>query len=317
MKGVVVNSLGNAPSYQDFPDPVPNSDESLVEIVAAGLHPIVKAIAAGQHYSSKSVVPFVAGIDAVGRFEDGKIAYCLAARPPYGTMADRTVVIHEKSIPLPDGLDLLQAAAIANPGMSAWLSLKSRGGLTSGETVLINGATGVAGHLAVQTARYLGARKIIATGRNQAALNELGADVAISLAESDDAVAEAFLAAITDQGIDVVIDYLWGHPTELLLAALARGYKPEGSRRIRLVEVGESAGKTIALPGALLRSMDISLLGSGFGSVPINEVMGAIPRLFPLAAEGHLRANVESVPLAEVEAAWSRVEKGKRIVFAV
>jgi NADPH:quinone reductase-like Zn-dependent oxidoreductase len=307
MKAAVVNTLGRAPQYREFAEPA----------AGAGLHPVVKARASGQHYSNNAKVPFVVGIDGVGRFEDGSLAYCLAARPPFGTMAQQTVVVRAKCIPLLSGLAPEQAAAIANPGMSAWLSLKSRAALAPGETVLINGATGVAGQLAVQAARYLGARKVIATGRNLDALNALGADVTIPLGDLEDAISEAFTAAVLDGGIDVVIDYLWGRPTELLLGAIAKGFKPEGSRRIRLVEVGESAGKTIALPGAILRSVDLTLLGSGFGSVPLDQVMGAIPVLFSLAAEGHLKVAVESIPLADVEEAWGRVEKGKRIVFAI
>jgi NADPH2:quinone reductase len=201
--------------------------------------------------------------------------------------------------------------------MSAWLSLKSRASLSAGETVLINGATGVAGHLAVQTARYLGAGKVIATGRNTELLAGLGADATVSLSAPDEAVTEAFAAQIRDGGIDVVIDYLWGKPTELFLSALAQAFKPTGSRRTRIVEVGESAGSAIALPGAVLRSLDLHICGSGFGSVPLDEVMAAIPRLFSLAAEGHLDVAVESVPLIQVEETWNRVEKGKRIVFSI
>jgi NADPH:quinone reductase-like Zn-dependent oxidoreductase len=317
MKAAVVNTLGQPPRYEEFAEPLAGEGEAIVEMQAAGLHPIVKALASGQHYSSKGEVPFIAGVDGVGKLEDGKIAYCLAVRPPYGTMAQRTVVARAKCIPLPEGLDPAQAAAIANPGMSAWLSLKSRAALVAGEVVLVNGATGAAGQLAVQAARYLGARKIIATGRNREVLAMLGADATIALDEPEDAVSEAFIAQVRDGGIDIVIDYLWGRPTELLLGALAKGFRPEGSRRIRLVEVGESAGKAISLPGAVLRSMDLNLCGSGFGSVPLNEIMNAIPTLFSLAAGGHLSVAVESVPLVEVEAAWTRTEKGKRIVFSI
>ena len=316
MQAAVVNVLGQPPRFQSFPEPIPGEGEALIHVRAAGLHPIVKTLASGSHYAAKGEVPMVPGIDGVGALEDGSRVYFGFARSPWGTMCQRTVAPRSRCLPVPESLGDLEAAAIANPGMSAWLSLKSRAAVTAGETVLILGATGVAGQLAIQVARFLGAGRVIGVGRNVEALAAANVDAVIALTQPEDEVRDAFTAEVA-QGIDVVIDYLWGHPTELLLAALARGYKPEGSRRIRLVEVGESAGKTIALPGALLRSMDISLLGSGFGSVPINEVMGAIPRLFSLAAEGHLRANVESVPLAEVEAAWSRVEKGKRIVFAV
>ena len=186
MKAAVVNTLGQPPRYEEFAEPLPGESEAIVEMQAAGLHPIVKALASGQHYSSKDEVPFIAGVDGVGKLEDGKIAYCLAVRPPYGTMAQRTVVARAKCIPLPEGLDPAQAAAIANPGMSAWLSLKSRAALVAGEVVLVNGATGAAGQLAVQAARYLGARKIIATGRNREVLAMLGADATIALDEPED-----------------------------------------------------------------------------------------------------------------------------------
>ena len=160
MKAAVVNTLGQPPRYEEFAEPLPGESEAIVEMQAAGLHPIVKALASGQHYSSKDEVPFIAGVDGVGKLEDGKIACCLAVRPPYGTMAQRTVVTRAKCIPLPEGLDPAQAAAIANPGMSAWLSLKSRAALVAGEVVLVNGATGAAGQLAVQAARYLGRARL-------------------------------------------------------------------------------------------------------------------------------------------------------------
>ena len=143
------------------------------------------------------------------------------SRAPFGSMAEWTVARRSMCIPLPDRIDDVQAAAIANPGMSAWLSMRDRAGLQKGETVLILGATGVAGQLAIQVARYLGAKRIVAAGRNLDALASENLDGMVSLAQGDDAVREAF-AAEAGKGIDVVIDYLWGRPTELLLEALAR-----------------------------------------------------------------------------------------------
>ena len=219
-------------------------------------------------------------------------------------------------LPLPDGLDDVQAAAIANPGMSAWLSLKDRAAVAAGETVLVMGATGVAGKLATQVARQLGAKRVIAAGRNVAAIAAQDVNAVISLAQPEDAIRDAF-AAEAANGIDVVIDYLWGRPTELLLEALAKGFRASATQSTRLVEVGSSAGQTITLPGATLRSIDLKLLGSGFGSVPLDQVFQAIPTLFKMAAAGSLRVDTEPVPLADVQAAWTRVEKGRRIVFTV
>jgi NADPH:quinone reductase-like Zn-dependent oxidoreductase len=186
----------------------------------------------------------------------------------------------------------------------------------AGETVLVLGATGVAGQLAIQAARQQGARRIIGVGRNVEAIAAADVDAVIALGEPDEAVRDAFAREVAS-GIDVVIDYLWGHPTELLLEALAKGFSPSATHRTRLVEVGESAGKTIALPGATLRSIDLTILGSGFGSASLDKIFSAIPLLFSMAAEGKLKVAVEPVPLAEVEIAWSRVEKGRRIVFTV
>jgi NADPH2:quinone reductase len=316
MKAAVVNVLGQPPQYLDFADPVAGENEVLVEVRAAGLHPIVKARASGTHYTSTGEVPIVAGLDAVGVRADGKRVYFGNPRRPWGTMAERCAAPAALCIPLPDGVDDLQAAAIANPGMSAWLSLKDRGELAAGETVLILGATGVAGQLAIQAARNLGAKRIIAAGRNVGALEGRNVDAVIALGEPEDAVREAMTAEAA-QGIDVVIDYLWGRPTELLIEAMAKGFSETSTRTTRLVEVGSSAGPTITLPGAALRSIDLKLLGSGFGSVPVAKILSAIPELFEMAAAGALHVDVEAAPLADVEAAWGRTEKGRRIVFTI
>lgn len=316
MNAAVVNELGQAPRYQDFAEPVAEAGEALIQMRAAGLHPIVKALASGSHYAGKGEVPAIPGIDGVGTLEDGSRVYFGFARMPWGTMCERTPAPRSRCLPLPDNIDDVQAAAIANPGMSAWLSIKDRAGLTKGETILILGATGVAGQLAIQVARMLGARRIVAAGRNLDALASENLDGLVSLAQDDDAIRESF-AVEARKGIDVVIDYLWGRPTELLLEALAKGFNPAGARATRLVEVGQSAGPAITLPGATLRSIDLKLMGSGFGAVSLEYVFAAIPTLFSMAAAGALRVAAEPVPLADVETAWNRKESGKRIVFTM
>lgn len=316
MKAAVINVLGQPPRYQEFDEPAPSESEVLIRVRAAGLHPIVKALASGSHYLSTGEVPFVAGLDGVGTRPDGSRVFFGSARKPWGSMGERTVTPRARCLPLPDSIDDLQAAAIVNPGMSAWLSLKERAGLQRGETVLILGATGVAGQVAIQAARHLGASRVVAAGRNLDVLQSESLDGLVSLTQPEDAIREAF-AAEARKGIDVVIDYLWGRPTELLLEALAKGFNAEAGRSTRLVEVGESAGKTVSLPGAILRSVDLKLMGSGFGSVPLQRVLDAVPIFFSLAAAGTLRVSTESVPLAQVEAAWNRKEAGKRIVFTI
>jgi hypothetical protein len=162
----------------------------------------------------------------------------------------------------------------------------------------------------------LGAGRIIAAGRNVAALAKHRVDAVIPLGEPDEAVIEALHAEVA-QGVDVVVDYLWGRPTELLLAALAKGFKPGSTRSTRLIEVGESAGSKIMLPGSVLRSVDVKLLGGGLGSVSIESILGAVPKLFELAAAGKLQVEVEAVPLAEVKTNWNRVDRGRRTVFTI
>ena len=316
MQAAVVNVPGQAPKYQTFPDPTPDAGEALVRVRAAGLHNLVKSIASGAHYSSVTSGPAVPGVDGVGVLDDGRRVYFLFVRKPWGTMAELAAAPRNTIIPVPDALSDAEAAAIPNPGMSAWISLKDRAALSTGETVLILGATGVAGQFAIQAARLLGAKRIIAAGRNVDAIAAADVDAVIALGQPEDALREAF-AAEAASGIHVVVDYLWGRPTELLLEALAKGFTTQATHRTRLVEVGAMAGPTITLPGATLRSIDLALMGSGFGSVSVDRVLATIPTLYQLAATGKLTVATVPVPLAEVEAAWNRVEKGRRIVFTI
>jgi NADPH2:quinone reductase len=316
MQAAVVNVLGEAPKYQSFPNPVVQEGEVLIKVRAAGLHQIVKLVASGAHYSSGGGLPAVPGVDGVGELPDGRRVYFGGARRPWGTMAELAAAPVGWTMPLPDGIDDVHAAAIANPGMSAWVSMKVRAALAPGETVLILGATGVAGQLAIQTARILGAKRVIAAGRNVEALSGADVDAVIGLAEPEEAITEA-LAKEVANGIDVVIDYVWGRPAELALEALAKGFKATATHATRFIQVGSMAGKNINLPAEVLRSVDLTLKGSGFGSASLETIFAAIPQLFEQAAAGKLTVDVEPVPLAEVESAWNRVEKGRRIVFTV
>jgi NADPH2:quinone reductase len=316
MNAAVVSVLGEAPKYQSFPDPEVKQGEVLIKVRAAGLHQVVKAIASGAHYSSGGGLPAVPGVDAVGTLPDGRRVYFGGVRKPWGTMAELAAAPAAWTVPVPDGLDDVHAAAIANPGMSAWVSMKVRAELAPGETVLILGATGVAGHLAIQTARILGAKRVIAAGRNVAALSGADVDAVIGLAEPEQAIAEA-LAKEVANGIDVVIDYVWGRPAELTLEALAKGFKATATHATRFIQVGSMAGRNIDLPAEVLRSVDLTLKGSGFGSASLKTIFAAIPTLFDQAAAGKLTIAVDPVPLAEVESAWNRVEKGRRIVFTI
>src|SRR5215470_4165531 len=242
MKAAVLHALGESPRFEDFADPQPIEDEVLVHVKAASLKNVDKMMASGSHYDRLPHLPCVCGVDGVGLLDDGTRVYCGGARPPYGMMAERTVVSRAWCLPVPEKLDDVTAAALPNPALSAWLSLAWRAQLRAGETVLILGATGVAGQLAVQIARHLGAGRVVAAGRNRrvfARLPALGADAIVPLDLPDQELTAAFVREAGPNGYDVVLDYVWGRPTEVLLGALARHDLKAAAARTRLVEIGE------------------------------------------------------------------------------
>ena len=318
MNAAIVDSYTKGPRYGWFADPVAEAGEVLVAVEAAGLHPIVRALANGSHYGSTGVFPFIPGVDGAGRLEDGTRVYFGVSRPPFGTFAERAVTNAALSARLPDGLDALTAAGIANPGMSSWVALQYRAQFAAGESVLILGATGVAGQLAVQIAKRLGARRVIAAGRNAqalASLKDLGADAVISLEQPREALVAAFRSEVVEHGVDVVLDYLWGEPAECVLAAVAQKGLSHAAPRIRYVEIGQSAGATITLAGATLRSTGVELLGSGFGSASMKEIFAALAKFFEEAAKKPFATTVQAVALRDVEALWSKPEHDGRLVF--
>lgn len=317
MNAAVAESFDHPPCYTEFADPVAVGGEVLIRVKAAGLHPIVKTLANGTHYGSTTKPPFVPGVDGVGQLPDGKRVFFGVTRPPYGTFAERAVTESWMCVPLPDEVDDVTAAGLANPGMSSQAALM-RAGFVAGESVLILGATGVAGQLAVQIARRNGANKVIAAGRNPKALAELGAlgaDQVISLDQERDALVSAFRDALAEAKVDVVLDYLWGPPAECVLQAISQKGLSHAAPRIRFVQIGTSAGPTISLAGATLRSSGLELLGSGFGSASLQQILQAVGELFKEAAKKPFKNDVETVPLSEVEAMWNVREHGTRIVF--
>jgi NADPH:quinone reductase-like Zn-dependent oxidoreductase len=318
MKAAVVASFAAPPRYADFADPVPGEGEVLVHVTAAGLHPIVKALASGSHYGSTGELPFVPGVDGVGKLDDGTRVFFGATRSALGTMAERTITRRDFTMTIPDGLDDVTVAAMMNPGMSAWAALAERAHFEHGESVLVLGATGSAGQMAVQIAKRLGARRIVAVGRDAAALEAtrpLGADATISLLEDREALVAALREEIVGNGIDVVLDYVWGAPAEAALAAIAQKGLGHEARRIRYVEIGASAGPTITLPGATLRSSGLELVGSGFGSVAMERLFALLHVFLQAAAERPFSIAAMAAPLRDVETLWNAAEKRGRLVF--
>lgn len=310
MKAALVTGPGQSPVFADFRDPQPAPGEHLITVSAAAISPVVKSRASGSHYSSSGQFPFIAGIDGVGRTEDGSRVYFILPEAPFGSMAERASIPAARCLPVPDDLDDVIAAALANPGMSSWAAYVERAKLRPGETVLINGATGTSGRLAVQIAKHLGAGKVIATGRNPAALAEvadLGADVTLGLEED--------FRPHFAEGIDIVIDYLWGKSAETLLVAAAKA-GPE-ARPIRFVQIGAMSGADITLPSAVLRSSAIELMGSGIGSVPVERLIACIADLLQAAPAAGFKIATIPVPLSEVERVWPNDDSQRRTVFLI
>ena len=320
MNAAVVESFDRPPRYGIFREPTADEGEALVKMRAAALSNLVKGQASGKHYSSGGQMPFVPGFDGVGTLPDGRRVYFFGPPAPFGAMAEWSVAAASRTIRLPDAVDDVTAAALGNPGLASWGALLGRARLQPGESVLVNGATGVAGQQAVQVAKYLGARTVIATGRDEAVLEKLrglGADKTISLRQPADALVESFREALA--GIDVVLDYLWGQSAEALLTAAKGHGSPEGERRLRFVQIGSISGDEISLKAELLRSSGVELMGSGLGSLSAAAIVEALRRMFDAQAAGAgLKIDAEAVALKEVEAMWNCIPpSGRRIVFTV
>ena len=320
MKAAVVAKGDAAPRWTEFADPVAADDEVLVEISAAAVSNLARATASGTHYSASGATESIAGVDGVGRFGDGSRAFCAFPRPPWGTVAQRVPIRLELLAPVPPDLDDVAAAALGNPGMSSWVALLDRARLNPGETVLINGATGAAGRLAIQIAKHLGAHRAIVTGRDPSAfpqLEQLGADRCIDLSLPERDLVDAFYDAINDRGVTVVLDYLWGASAQRLLEAIARRGPGPAAPRIRFVQIGAISGATIPLDGSVLRGSGVELLGSGLRSVPLERIVARIGEMLDAAAQEHFAVDTVTRPMEDVATAWNEDTGRKRLVLTL
>jgi NADPH:quinone reductase-like Zn-dependent oxidoreductase len=316
VKAAVVTGPNQVPAYRDFSDPEPQQGHELISVTAAALTHLTKGLASGAHYAAGGVFPKVVGIDGVGRIQDGRRVYFVNPDAPFGAMAETTLVRTDLCVDVPDDLDDVTAAALANPGMSSVAALKSRAGLRPGETVLVHGATGAAGTLAVQITKHLGAGRVIATGRNTQALERaaaLGADVTINLLQQD------LSAALTDlfsgDGVDVVLDYLYGEHAETLITAISRARGI--GRPIRYVVIGGVGAQQIALPSAVLRAVPLAIMGSGVGSVSWPDLLSAVRDVFTAARPAALHIDATAVPLGQVGETWNADSGRSRVVFVI
>lgn len=320
MKAFVVYKKGEAPKLsQDFPMPKQGNDnEILLNVKAAAIKNLDIARASGNHYSLNfdDKQAKIVGTDAVGTLRDGSVVYAMGLN---GTLAEKVWVNKNTVVPVPDNLDVATAASLPNAAMGSALALLFRAKMQANEVVLINGATGTTGQMAVQLAKNYGAKKIIATGRNELVLNELkkyGANI-IDLKQDEEKIVKSLVEINKETPIDIVIDYLWGRPAELIFSALKS--KGTYTHKTRFVTVGAMANNFINLDSGLLRSTDIQLLGSGLGTWTPKEVESfyntILPTLFENASKGELKIVTNSISIDEIALYWNKkLDNNKRLV---
>ncbi|MFF5229905.1 zinc-binding alcohol dehydrogenase family protein [Dactylosporangium sp. NPDC000521] len=306
MRAAVLTAFDAPPVYRDHPEPVATGDgEMVVEVLAAGLHHLTRGKATGAHYSGAGVLPLVPGVDGVVRDRDGRLRYAVLDDTRVGTFAERTVIDARRSVVLPDGVDPVRIAAAMNPGMSSWVALRRRVAFQPGQRVLVVGATGNAGRMAVQIAKLFGASQAIAAGRDPerlAALPALGADEVCTFEQLERA-ADA----------DVVLDYVWGEPAARAMIPMLTA-RTDRSAPLTWIQIGSMAGPTAPLPSVALRSARLQVLGSGIGSVPARDFIAELPELAAAVTEGAIDVRAQAVPLAEVAQAWTANTDGRIVV---
>lgn len=323
MKAAVVFEKGNAPQYADFQEPeVTQENEILVSVKAASIKNLDKARASGNHYSTENEIhqPTIVGSDGVGFLEDGTKVYFFSKK---GTVAEKAVADKNKIVRIPEQLDFSTAAALPNAVMGSAMALKFKAGIQPGNVVLVNGATGITGRIAVQIAKVYGAKKIIVTGRNEESLQsllELGADEAVSLHLNDQDFQSKIKGIHNETPIDIIVDYIWGHSVEMILSA----FKGDGtfSHKTKLITIGGMSGDTIQLSSQILRATDIQISGSGLGSWTKEEsallFSEIIPEMFQAAIDGKLKIETEDVDIKNIESAWNaEIQTGKRLVVRI
>lgn len=301
-----------APVPGEFEEPRAESEgQVVVEVSVAGLNPVDIATAKGL-MGNPPPLPSVAGREGIARTEDGRHVYFDKSVPPFGSFAERTLVEDDTLIDVPDGVEDSRAVAFGIAGLAAWLGLGWRGGLSGGESVLVLGASGVVGLVAVQGAKLMGAGTVVAAARNEERLErakELGADAAVPIGADPDALAAAFRDAAPGEGFDLVLDPLWGSPAAAATQAIAKGG--------RLVQIGNSAGPKAELPARPLRTNQVSLLAHSNFNAPFEVKAEAFREMCEHAAGGELEVEVEELPLERVEDAWQRQQQApyKKLVI--
>jgi NADPH:quinone reductase-like Zn-dependent oxidoreductase len=311
----VVSSFDEPPRYEEFDLPAPGENQALVDVLAVGLHPRVRSGAAGGHYTSTGQLPLIPGVDGVGQMADGTRIYFVADDKLPGPMAEKTIVDTHRMIRLSHKTDPLKVAAAMNPAMSSWVALRRRVPLEHGQDVLVLGATGNAGTMAVRVAKRLGAGRVVGAGRDVERLGALigvGADETVQLSEDVEATARAMGNGAAE--VDIVLDYLWGLPAQRAIMALLTA-RSERNRELNWIQIGAMAGPTLELPSVALRSANLRIQGVGQGAISAQGYLAELPSLIEEIDSGTLEVAVRPIPLRDIEAVWTEPDvPGERLV---
>ncbi len=313
MKAAVVEAPGATPGYGDFDEPEAGEGREVVGLVSAGIHPVVRSLAEGRHYGSTGRWPLIPGVDAVARTADGTLVYTGYVEAPYGTLAERMAVPAGMRLPLPAGADPVQVAGGLNPGLASWLPLQARAAEAGAlGTVVVLGATGMAGLLAVQNAYLLGAATVIGAGRKPAGLDRAAAAGATTVALTGDREEDAarLAGALGGGSPGLVLDFVWAGPAEAMFSALGRRGLQEDDADIAYVQIGALAGPEASVPSSLLRSRRIRISGSGAGSASVATIIDQLPAYMRLIAEGRVHVPTRTFPLSRVADAWTAARDG-------
>ena len=303
VKAAVIRAVGAVPELGVASEPVGET----VEVLAAPINPIDLAVSRGALATGHPELPYIPGCEAVARRSDGRVVWLFGGslgRTTNGALAERASVGDAHAIEVPRGADPALAAGLGIAGLAGWLPFSWRAPLVGGEEVLVLGATGSVGLVAVQAAKLLGAARVVAAGRSAAGLQRAaahGADATLQLDDGDDLVA-AFREAFDGKGPTFVFDPLWGEPAAAAVVASA----PKAT----IVNLGQSAGATAALSSESVRFKGLSILGMSLYAVPPDVLAEQYRRLVGHAVAGEIRLDVEQVGLDHVSDAWQRQMEG-------
>jgi len=298
MRAAVVEVYGQPPSIREYDEPVESEGQEVVEIELAGINPIDLAIASGTFDAGAPPLPYVPGREGIAVNGDGERIWFDSPMFPFGSMAEKAPIAAGSGFTVIDDIESETALALGIAGMAAWLSIQWRGQLKAGESVLILGASGSVGQIAVQVARLLGAATVIGAARSESGRGVVGG---LGVDEVIDTEPERLTAAIQEAsggGVDLIIDNLWGEPAAAAMLAL--------NVNGRLVQVGNSASRESTLKAGPIRGTGASILGHRNFQAPLDVQESAFRQLCQYALADEIKIDVEAIPLDDVADAWKR-----------